>query len=408
MSNYRWRDSPDTIARLVNADKIKTIATQQVLLKPNEACAMIVDGRIGDILTETLLKNMAGGFTRWLGEKVGVTASDRRLLFAMTGPMDYWIPFEGQLGNGEAVKGYANLRIKMNLEDVPKLLNYFANNDPVLTREGMISIIGSEVKARVIAPCLAGCSDASELRDAMFLEKFEMTAEMEMRNLLSNLGFTLLKAFPITKPTDMELVQKHRAAVEAQTAGNQVNTDAQLAHYAQTETLTLARIELENNVARAKAKGQVTVELERELKGLRAQEAKWDAELNYERGKMELRVDEADAKSKRAMDMFAQVQENKRKRMELQSNLNSERQAQSDDLQAQMMKLAAENNALDTNVMQEFLRQQTAQKSVDGTGVVQSSPPQSPPSQPPSNMCECGTTLQPGWKVCPSCGRPIV
>jgi hypothetical protein len=206
----------------------------------------------------------------------------------------------------------------------------------------------------------------------------------------------------------MELVQKHRAAVEAQTAGNQVNTDAQLAHYAQTETLTLARIELENNVARAKAKGQVTVELERELKGLRAQEAKWDAELNYERGKMELRVDEADAKSKRAMDMFAQVQENKRKRMELQSNLNSERQAQSDDLQAQMMKLAAENNALDTNVMQEFLRQQTAQKSVDGTGVVQSSPPQSPPSLPPSNVCECGTTLQPGWKVCPSCGRPIV
>ena len=89
--------------------------------------------------------------------------------------------------------------------------------------------------------------------------------------------------------------------------------------------------------------------------------------------------------------------------MELQSNLNSERQAQSDDLQAQMMKLAAENNALDPNVMQEFLRQQTAQKAVDGTGVVQS-----PPSQPPSNVCECGTTLQPGWKACPTCGRPII
>ena len=213
----------------------------------------------------------------------------------------------------------------------------------------------------------------------------------------------MLKAFPITKPTDMELVQKHRAAVEAQTAGTQVNTDAQVAHFSQTETLTLARIEMENNVARAKAKGQVTVELEHELKGLRAQEAKWEAEINYERGKMELRVDEADAKSKRAMDMFAQVQENKRQRMELQSNLNSERQAQSDDLQAQMMKLAAENNALDPNVMQEFLRQQTAQKAVDGTGVVQS-----PPSQPPSNVCECGTTLQPGWKACPTCGRPII
>ena len=64
MSDYKWRDSPDIVARLVNADKIQTLASQQVLLKPNEACALIVDGRIGDVLTETLLKSMAGGFTR--------------------------------------------------------------------------------------------------------------------------------------------------------------------------------------------------------------------------------------------------------------------------------------------------------------------------------------------------------
>ena len=74
MANYRWRDSPDIIARLVNADKIQTLATQQVMLKPNEACALIVDGRIGDVVTETLLKSMAGGFSRWLGDKMGVTA----------------------------------------------------------------------------------------------------------------------------------------------------------------------------------------------------------------------------------------------------------------------------------------------------------------------------------------------
>ena len=84
MSNYKWRDSPEIVAKLVNADKIQSFSKQQVLLKPNEACAMIVDGRIGDILTETLLKNMAGGFSRWVGDKLGVTANDRRLLFAMT------------------------------------------------------------------------------------------------------------------------------------------------------------------------------------------------------------------------------------------------------------------------------------------------------------------------------------
>ena len=399
MSDYRWRDSPDTIARLINANEIQTVSTQQVLLKPNEACAMIVDGRIGDILTETLLKNMAGGFSRWIGDKMGVTASDRRLLFAMTGPMDYWIPFEGQLADGEAVKGFANLRMRMNLEDVPKLLNFFANNSPVLNRDGLISIIASEVNARVVTPCLASCATAADLRAGSFLDRFEMTAESGMRNLLSNLGFTLLKAFPITNPTDMELVMKHRASVQAKTAGTQANVEAQLAHYSQTETLTLARIEMETNVARARAQGKVTIELETELKELRAQEARWNAERTHERGKMEMRNEEADAKTKRAMDMFAGVQDRKAERIASQQNFQNQRMEQQNDLQTKMMEMAANNGALTPEVMQEFLKQQTAQKAVDSSGA--------PNPNMAQQTCACGTSLSPGWNACPSCGSPI-
>ncbi len=368
MANYRWRDSPDIVARLVNADKIQTVSTQQVLLKPNEACALIVDGRIGDILTETLLKSMAGGFSRWLGDKMGVTANDRRLLFAMTGPMDYWIPFEGQITSGEKVTGYANLRLRMELDNVPKLLNYFANNTPIMTRDTVIRILSDEVKARVVAPSLSTCQDYAGLRSGEFLERFEMNAEIGMRNLLSNLGFTLVKAFPITNPTDMELVQKHRAAVEAQTAGNQANTEAELARYAQTEALTLARIEMETKVARARAQGKVTVELESDLKELRAQEAKWNAELNYERGKMEIRSDEADAKTKRAMDMFEQVQERKAARIAKQQEFQNQRMENQNQFQKEMMELAAQHGALSPEVIQELLKQQTAQKAIDGSG----------------------------------------
>lgn len=366
MSDYKWRDSPDIVARLVNADKIQTVASQQVLLKPNEACALIVDGRIGDVLTETLLKSMAGGFTRWIGDKIGVTANDRRLLFAMTGPMDYWIPFEGQIADGEKVTGFANLRMRMDLEDVPKLLNYFANNAPTLTRDGVIGIIADEVKARVVTPSLASCENAAGLRSASFLERFEMSAESGMRNLLSNLGFTLLKAFPITNPTDMELVQRHRAAVQAKISGDEANVEAQLAHYAQTEALTLARIELENNVARAHARGQVNLELENELKDLRAQEAKWNAELDFKRGEMEIRVDEADAKTKRAMDMFAEVQARKAERIANQQEFQKQRMDSQNQLQKEIMELAAQHGALTPEVVQEMLRQQTAQKAIDG------------------------------------------
>jgi hypothetical protein len=197
----------------------------------------------------------------------------------------------------------------------------------------------------------------------------------------------------------MELVQKHRAAVLAKTAGTEANVEAQLAHYAQTEALTLARIELETNVAKAHARGQVTVQLESELKELRAKEAHWEAERGHERGKMELRVDEADAKSKRAMDLFAEVQDRKAERISNQQNFQNQRMEQQNELQTKMMEMAANNGALTPEVMQEFLKQQTAQKAVDATD--------GQPSTGSPKICSCGTGLSPGWKACPNCGSPI-
>ena len=100
---------------------------------------------------------------------------------------------------------------------------------------------------------------------------------------------------------------------------------------------------------------------------------KHEQDLSMRRDNLILENKVDDEKAKRAMSMFDQVQENKRKRMELQSDLNIERQTQSDNLQAEMMRLAAENNALDSNVMQEFLKQQTEQKLADGSGSESSS-----------------------------------
>ena len=402
MSNYKWRDSPEIVAKLVNADKIQSFSKQQVLLKPNEACAMIVDGRIGDILTETLLKNMAGGFSRWVGDKLGVTANDRRLLFAMTGPMDYWIKFDGQTAGGDSVKGFANVRLKMELENIPKLLNYFANNAPIMTRETVINIISNELIGRVVTPCLATCQNSADLRSANFIERFEMTAESEMRNILSNLGFTLLKAFPITSPTDMETMEKHRTAMKAKMSTEQVNTDSALAEIANSEAVTIARIEMEANIAKARARGQVTEQLEFELKELRAQEERWSAELKFEKGKMNLRMEEADAKSRRAMEMFAEVQARKQERLKNERDFMKDRMDSQNEIQTKIMEMAAETGNLTPEVIQEFLKQQTAQKEAD-TGSNESV--KDAVNTP--KMCNCGTTIMPGWKVCPTCGVPI-
>ena len=61
MSNiYRWRSNPTILARLVNANDIQTWKAKEVILKPNEACAFIIDGRIGDIVSEKIVRNSGG------------------------------------------------------------------------------------------------------------------------------------------------------------------------------------------------------------------------------------------------------------------------------------------------------------------------------------------------------------
>ena len=54
------------------------------------------------------------------------------------------------------------------------------------------------------------------------------------------------------------------------------------------EQSMLRRIECEVNIARAKARGEVDVDLEKELKDLRVKEAHWQSELNKLREKSEI------------------------------------------------------------------------------------------------------------------------
>ena len=71
MAKFRWRDNPETVARLVKTETIKTWKTSDVTLNPNEACAFIEDGNIGEIVSEEVVRNIGGGFGRFLGDFLG-------------------------------------------------------------------------------------------------------------------------------------------------------------------------------------------------------------------------------------------------------------------------------------------------------------------------------------------------
>ena len=402
MSNrYRWRDNPNILARLIDANNLNTWKAQEVVLKPNEACAFIVDGRIGDILTEKVVSNIAGGFNRFIGDMMGVTAKDRRLLFAMTGPADISIPFSGNLPNGSKVNGFANIRVQLRSEDIPKLLNMFANSAPLLDRKRLAEVLHNELMMRVINPSLAECSDETMLRQSAFQDKFEMRTEVELRPTLSTLGFTILKAFITSNQTDNEKITQLQSELAAATNTEGAHAEALMERIAIREAATLRRIECEVNIAKAEAAGKVSVELQSELKQLRKQEAQWEAELKRDEGKANLRMKESSHKTEQAMALFEQVQAKKRARVAQQMEHQNQRMDKQNDLQMKMMEMAANNDALTPEVMQEFLRQQTAQKAVDGPGgEIEASSNSSNEQTCPS----CSKPIMAGWKACPHCG----
>ncbi len=400
-TQFKWRDNPNILAKLIDANNLNTWKAQEVVLKPNEACAFIVDGRIGDILTEKVVGNIAGGFNRFIGDIMGVTAKDRRLLFAMTGPADLSIPFSGSLPNGNNVTGFANLRVQIRTDDIPKLLNMFANSAPILDRKRLAEVLHNEVMMRVINPSLAECTDDAQLRSAAFQEKFEMRAEVELRATLSTLGFTILKAFITSNKTDSEKIKELQAQLAAATNTEGAHAEALMDRIAIREAATLRRIECEANIAKAEAAGKVSVELESELKELRKQEAKWEAELKRDEGQLNLRLKESSHKTDQAMALFEQVQANKRARVKQEMDHQNQRMDKQNELQVKMMEMAAQNDALTPEVMQEFLRQQTAQKAIDGSGAENSSETNNSQQY---DCKQCGKPVMMGWNACPHCG----
>ena len=399
MENFKWRSNPNIIARLVDGNDIKTWKARQVVLKPNEACAFIIDGRIGEIISESVVRNIGGGLGRHIAEMLGSTANDRRMLFAMTGPVDLTIPFNSAMKDGSSANGLFHLRIQMRKEDIPKLLNVFANSAPLLDRIGLAQLLGNEISTRCIIPAMAKCANSEELRSPEFQEHLEMHTEVEMRQTLSNLGYTFLRAFISTNKTDQKRLAKLRADLDMATQTEGANAEALMERIAIREAATLRRIECEVNVERAKKHGEVTVQAEAELLELRKQEAVWEAELVRDQGQADLRMAESSHKTAQAMELFEQVQARKRDRIQQNQEHQDQRMDKQNDIQMKMMEMAASEGALTPEVMQEFLRQQTAQKAIDGTS------DNTAPTTPMTATCkQCGSALEHGWKVCPHCG----
>ena len=320
MAIHRWRGSPEIIARMIDSGVIQSWSTRNIVLKPNETCVIISDGKIQDILSETVLKNYVGGFTRWLGSRIGVGSRDHKLIFAMTGPFNLLVKMEGATADGAPINGMLYMRMQIQRDDVSKLVNIFTNSGRELNRGDVVKMYESEIMSRVVIPLLSEQENINAVRSPKFAEMVEMALRTEMRSSFDQYGITMLRAFAVVNETDLEKLQSYNHQTNVMAARADVVNGAALDAIDRQQTLTLARIEAESEVARARAQGAIEMTMESQLIELRKQEAEWEAERHNLNERQEIELNGKQRKLEMAMNAFEQVQAAKRARMALKSS----------------------------------------------------------------------------------------
>ena len=210
---YKWRTSPEILARLIDGNGIKTWRSRRVTLKPNEACTFIVNGQLSPIFSDQSIAQLGGGFPRYLASLMKATAAERHALFGMTGPFDLAVPYQVMNEEGEEFRGHVRLRLQLHKEDLPKMLNYFANHAPTITRKDLAHLLQEHLNHRLIAAAYAISNDNESLRDEAFQSTFAMKAEVLLRPHLAALGLTFHNAYLVTEVTSSERLADRKSVV---------------------------------------------------------------------------------------------------------------------------------------------------------------------------------------------------
>jgi hypothetical protein len=201
-----------------------------------------------------------------------------------------------------------------------------------------------------------------------------------MRSGFDLAGITLIKAFATTNMTDIERLASYRAEVNAVRARLDVDSEARLAEVERARELTLARIGVENDAIVATAAGKAEAALQDKLLGLKKMEETLAVEradamerqksmLTKARELAEISDHSEKQRLDAALDSFERIQDAKRTRQQAKAIQATARQAASDQMQKQMMQLAADHGALTPEVVKAFLTEQTEQRAVEVEGV---------------------------------------
>ena len=332
-NTYRWRTDPDQIARFVHDNDLPR--NTPILLRPNEVCVVLENGRIAGIVTQQVMR--ANPTTSMLRRMFG-GKRHRSYLFAFLGPYTVNLPFVSKSNDHQTLRGNATVRLSATREQIARIIQLPANGMMEIRVQDLQTMLLGEARAYMARTIQKYSND--ELVQEAANEDVSIGLSLALRRTVESFGMSIDHAFIAWKQSDkvrLEAEREHATNMaehlSIQAEREQIVFDAQLATQQRRADFTarsqmagkaaIERAKAEPRIAQIKAEGSISEAAWNNKHRNQAHEA--ELARNTALSKAEilgiLRGKELDLRERKqqhdmgmAMAMFESVQEKKRMR----------------------------------------------------------------------------------------------
>ena len=254
-NTYRWRTDPDQIARFVHDNDLPR--NTPILLRPNEVCVVLENGRIAGIVTQQVMR--ANPTTSMLRRMFG-GKRHRSYLFAFLGPYTINLPFVSKSNDHQTLRGNATVRLSATREQIARIIQLPANGMMEIRVQDLQAMLLGEAQAYMARTIQKYSND--ELVQEAANENANIGLSLALRRTVESFGMSIDHAFIAWKQSDkvrLEAEREHATNMaehlSIQAEREQIVFDAQLATQQRRADFT-ARSQMAGKAATERAKAE--------------------------------------------------------------------------------------------------------------------------------------------------------
>lgn len=254
-NTYRWRTDPDQIARFVHDKDLPR--NTPILLRPNEVCVVLENGRIAGIVTQQVMR--ANPTTSMLRRMFG-GKRHRSYLFAFLGPYTVNLPFVSKSNDHQTLRGNATVRLSATREQIARIIQLPANGMMEICVQDLQTMLLGEAQAYMARTIQKYSND--ELVQEAANEDASIGLSLALRRTVESFGMSIDHAFIAWKQSDkvrLEAEREHATNMaehlSIQAEREQIVFDAQLATQQRRADFT-ARSQMAGKAATERAKAE--------------------------------------------------------------------------------------------------------------------------------------------------------